>query len=182
MPLRLLFFLLMACMLPGLSVQSATPAPTAELGQFPDIQAASLNDTEFHLPENLGGRMDLVLISFAREQQETVDTWLPEARKMEATHAKFRYYQLPTMARENIFYRWWFNAALRSNTTDKELRDRTLTAYVNKHKFLRSLHIANDKNVVAVLIDQSGRVYWRAEGPYTEQQGQALTAALAKAM
>ncbi|HET9087206.1 MAG TPA: hypothetical protein VFN53_06775 [Acidobacteriaceae bacterium] len=160
--------------------QDAKLAPAPDLGLFPAMQAANLNDTHFTLPQNFGGQLNLIVISFAREQQHTVDSWLPAARQLEATHPAFRYYELPTMSRENLFYRWWFNAALRSNTTDKDLRSRILPAYVNKHKFLRSLHVRNDKKVIVILVDQSGRVYWKSDGPYTEQKGQALLAAMPK--
>lgn len=182
MSLRLLLSLLMAYFLSSSALPGAATAPAADMGQFPAVQAANLDSTQFALPQNFGGQVNLVVISFAREQQETVDSWIPAARQLEAAHGKFRYYELPTMSRENIFYRWWFDAALRSNTTDKDLRSRILTAYVNKHKFLRSMHIANDKNVVAVLIDQSGRVSWREDGAYSEQKGQTLISALPKGM
>jgi hypothetical protein len=181
MRVRLLFCLLIVCCLSGFSQSTSAHAPITDAGQFPAVQAVSLSGTRFDLPQNFGGQVNLVVISFAREQQQAVDSWLPAARQLEATHNQFRYYELPTMSRQNLFYRWWFDAALRSNTTDKDLRSRILPAYVNKRKFLRSLHIRNDKNVVAILIDQSGRVLWRGDGPYTEQKKQALIAALAKA-
>lgn len=180
MSLRLFICLLTVYMASGFSPQAATAAPAPDMGQFPVMQAANLNDTHFNLPQNFGGQVNLIVISFAREQQHAVDSWLPAARKLEAANRTFRYYELPTMSRQNILYRWWFDAALRSNTTDKDLRSRILPVYVNKHKFLRSLHIRNDKNVVAVLVDQSGRVYWRGDGPYTDQKGQALISALPK--
>lgn len=164
----------------GLPPQAATSAPAPDLGQFPAMQAANLNDTHFNLPQNFGGQVNLIVISFAREQQHAVDSWLPAARKLEAANGGFRYYELPTMSRQNVLYRWWFDAALRSNTTDKDLRSRILPVYVNKHKFLRSLHVRNDKNVVAVVVDQSGRVYWRGDGQYTDEKGQALISALPK--
>ena len=180
MPLRLCIFLLSVCLASASAQQDAKLAPAPDLGQFPVLQATNLNDTRFQLPQNFGGQLNLIVISFAREQQHTVDSWLPAARQLEATHPSFRYYELPTMSRQNLLYRWWFNAALRSNTTDKDLRSRILPVYVNKHKFLRALHVRNDNKVVAVLVDQSGRVYWESEGPFTEQKGQSLLAALPK--
>lgn len=180
MRVRLFFCLLVVCCMWGLFISSAADAAVTETGQFPRVQAVSLSGTRFDLPQNFGGQINLVVISFAREQQQAVDSWLPAARQIEATHNQFRYYELPTMSRQNIVYRWWFDAALRSNTTDKDLRTRILPVYVNKHKFLRSLRIRNDKNVVAVLIDQSGRILWRADGPYTEQKERALSSALLK--
>jgi hypothetical protein len=83
------------------------------------------------------------------------------------------------MSRENLLYRWWFDEALRSNTTDKELRSRILTAYVSKQTFKKSLDIESEKRVVAVLVDPQGRVYWRADGPYKDADTPALLSLLA---
>ena len=175
---RIAFILLIACFLPGISVWGATTPPVAELGQFPSIEATDLDHTRLNLPQNFAGQLNLVIISFAREQQQEVDTWIPAAREIQSANSNFRYYEMLTMAHENMLYRWWFNAALRSNTTDKDLRSRILTAYVSKHAFQKSLLIADEKRVVAILVDQKGRVYWQAEGPYAEQNKIQLLAVL----
>ncbi len=165
----------LACVLGYGASSQAAPA----LGTFSAIQATSLDRTHLHLPANFSGELNLVIISFAREQQQEVDSWIPAARKIESTHSQFRYYELPTMSRENLLYRWWFDEALRSNTTDKDLRSRILTAYVNKHNFKKSLDIKNEKRVIAILVDPKGRVYWRADGPYTDAHMSALLSVLA---
>ncbi len=163
----------------GLLAQGATTSPASALGQFSPIQATSLDDAHMDLPTSFSGQLNLIIISFAREQQQEVDSWIPAARKIESEHSQFRYYELPTMSRENLLYRWWFDEALRSNTTDKDLRSRILTAYVNKHAFKKSLDIKNEKRVVAILVDPKGHVYWRADGPYKEADLSALLSVLA---
>ena len=179
LPESLVFVLPILWILLGLFGKGATTTPAAVLGQFPAIQATSLDGARLNLPANFSGPLNLVIISFAREQQQQVDSWIPAARQIESAHAKFRYYELPTTSRENLLYRWWFNGALRSNTTDKDLRSRILTAYVSKGAFKKALHIANEKRVVAILVDQKGRVYWRADGSYTDPEMPALLSALA---
>lgn len=174
---RAFFSLLIFCFLAGSLARGLTTAATA-LGQFPTIEATDLDHARLNLPGEFAGQLNLVLISFAREQQEEVDTWIPAARQIQSGHGKFRFYELLTMSHENFLYRWWFNAALRSNTTDKDLRDRILTAYVGKPGFKRSLHIANEKDVVALLVDQKGHVYWRADGASTDQETRQLLAVL----
>ncbi len=176
---RVAFVLLAACFLPGLSVRGATTPAVAASGQFPAIEATDLDHARLNLPQNFAGQLNLVLISFEREQQAEVDTWIPAAREIESSHSKFRFYELLAMPHQNVLYRWWFNAALRSNTTDKDLRSRILTAYVSKHAFQKSLLIANEKQVVAVLVDPTGKVYWRADGACTPEKAAALQAALA---
>jgi hypothetical protein len=176
---RIRFSLLTAFLLPGLFLQGATTAAAAQVGEFPAIPATSLDGAKLHLPQNFAGKLNLVVISFAREQQTQVDTWTPVARQIQSDHSNFSYYELPTTARENLLYRWWFDSALRSNSTDKDLRSRTLTAYVSKHSFEKALHIANEKNVVALLVDRAGKIYWRADGACTDQTKISLQAALA---
>lgn len=179
LPVRPVLMLPILFFLVGLLVQGATSTPPTDVGQFPPIQARSLDGAHLNLPAEFSGQLNLVILSFAREQQHEVDSWIPAAQKIESAHTKFRYYELPTMSRENLLYRWWFDAALRSNTTDKNLRSRILTAYVGKRDFKKSLHITNEKRTVAILTDQKGRVYWRAEGPYTDQDMAAILAVLA---
>ncbi|MGH9616055.1 MAG: hypothetical protein ACRD28_04870 [Acidobacteriaceae bacterium] len=158
----------------------APTAPAAsDLGQFPAIHARSLDGVHLNLPAKFCGRISLVVISFAREQQKEVKSWIPAAQNIEAGHGNFCYYELLVMSRENLLYRLWLNGSLRSNTTDKELRSRILTAYVNKGSFRHYLHIANEKRVVAVLVDREGRVYWRADGAYADRDTPAIVSALA---
>lgn len=176
--MRLLLSLLLVCLLSTSALRGPVTPPAPELGQFPAIEATSLDNVQLHLPQNFAGQLNLVIVSFAREQQREVDTWLPVAQQIQPSHSKFCFYELPTMSRENLVYRWWFNSALRSNTTDKDLRSRILTAYVNKRKFRDSLHIGNEKHVVAILVDQAGHVVWRANGAYTAESLPELLSAI----
>lgn len=179
MPNPIAILLLAACFLPGLSLRSSTTPAVAASDRFPSIQATDLDHAQLNLPRQFAGELNLVILSFEREQQPVVDTWVPEARQIESSHGKFRFYELLAMTRQNMLYRWWFNAALRSNTTDTDLRSRILTAYVNTHAFRKPLRIANEKHVVAVLVDQTGKVYWRTDGACTPEKAAALQAALA---
>lgn len=179
LPERLVLVLPIVWILFGLFAQGVSPQTAPAPGQFSRIQATSLDGTRMNLPADFSGQLNLVIISFAREQQQEVDSWIPAARKIEAAHSQFRFYELPTMSRENLLYRWWFDEALRSNTTDKDLRSKILTAYVNKHTFKKSLDIGNEKRVVAVLVDAKGQVYWRADGSYSDPDMSALLSVLA---
>lgn len=165
---------------PGFS-PAASVARAPALGRFPAIQAMNLNRAKLRLPQDFSGQFDFVLVSFAREQQQEVDSWIPAARLAQSTHKNFGYYELSAMPPENILSRWWFDAALRSDTADSDLRPRILTAFLNRHKFRASLRIANEKQVVALLVDRAGKVYWRADGPSTAENRLALFSALAAA-
>lgn len=163
----------------GLLAQGATIAPALALGQFPAVRATSLDGTRMNLPSDFSGQFNLVIISFAREQQQQLDGWISAARKIEASHSEFHFYELPTMSRQNLLYRWWFDEALRSETADRDLRRRILTLYVNKRTFKKSLGIDSEKRVVAILVDSKGHVYWRADGAYRDGDMAAILSLLA---
>lgn len=153
-------------------------APLPDLGQFPSISTTSLDRVHMDLPREFAGKLNLVIVSFAREQQKQADTWLPMARQIQSAHSNFSFYELPTMSRVNLLYRWWFNASLRSDTADKSMRQHILTAYLNKASFRKALHISSEKRTVALLVDKTGKVYWRADGAATDQSEQSLQSAL----
>ena len=169
-------------LIPGLLLfnparKSALAAATG-LGNFPRVEANSLNKQRFLLPKDFGGQVNLVLISFAREQQHAVDSWLPAAKHAEQQHAELRYYELPTTAKENLLYRWWFNSALRSNNADPALNGRILTLYVSKGQFLHALQIPNEKHIAVLLVNRSGQVLWKTTGAYTADKAASMATAL----
>jgi hypothetical protein len=178
-PAVLMFSLFVFCFCPAYAAQSTAVVPAPDLGRFPAIQATSLDNVRMNLPQDFAGQLNFVLISFAREQQKEVDTWIPIARQIQSAHSNVAYYELPTMSRENFLSRWWFNAALRSDTSDKDMRKRILTAYLNKRKFQQALHISNEKKIVAILVDKSGKIYWRADGAASDSSRLSLQSALA---
>lgn len=159
-------------------VRKSAMAAATGLGNFPSVEANSLDKDRYLLPKDFGGQVNLVMISFAREQQAAVDTWLPAARQAEEQHADLRYYELPTTSKENLLYRWWFNSALRSNNTDPALNGRILTLYVSKSAFLHALHIPNEKKIAVLLVNRTGQVLWEAEGVYTPAKAASMAAAL----
>lgn len=154
-------------------------AQPIDFGQFPSISATSLENIHMELPRDFAGKLNLVIISFAREQQKESDTWLPLARQIQSAHRNFSFYELPTLSRVNVLYRWWFNASLRSDTTDKQMRSRILIAYLDKRNFRKALHVSSEKQIVALLVDKTGKVYWRADGVVTAQSKQSLLSAVA---
>lgn len=145
---------------------------------FPQIASYSLDKTKVNLPADLVGQTNLLLISFEPEQQKQIDTWMPLAQALQHTNLNFRWYRLPVSERENFVFRWWENSSMRSEETDPETWPWIIPLYVNKEEFRKALQIQNDRDIVALLIDKQGHVFWRASGPLTPSSRSALTSAL----
>jgi hypothetical protein len=145
---------------------------------FRTIQASNLNGREFVVPTDLAGEVNLVLIAFQREQQALVDTWFPEAARLEQEYSHLEYYELPTISRLNPFARWFIDRGMRSGIPDRGMRARTITLYLDKAAFRESLEIPHEDTIYAMLIDRTGRVLWTAEGEFDAQKGEGLEEAV----
>jgi hypothetical protein len=137
---------------------------------FPHLTASNLAKQKMTLPKDFAGTTNLLLIAFEREQQKDIDTWLPAAREIEAAHSTFRYYELPTIGRSNPVFRWYLDSAMRSGIQDGTTRSRTITLYVDKQDFRRTLDIPSESAISVLLVDKNGKVLWRATGDFTEEK------------
>jgi hypothetical protein len=160
---------------------SATAVQTGEPQKsllFPTIVSYDLDKNKITLPKGFAGQTNLVFISFEREQQKDVDTWVSLAQSLQHVNANFRYYFIPTFPPENPLFRWWINSSMRNDESDPETWRWTVPIYVNQAEFRNSLQIANQHRVVTMLVDQAGRVLWRGEGPLTPELKASLLAVL----
>ena len=142
------------------------------------MTAEALDHAELKLPSGFEGRRNLLLLSWARDQGPQVDTWTPVAQALQHSSFDFHVYRMLVNAPENMLFRWWDNASLRAEETDPQLLHWDVPLYIDKNSFAQCLGIANDEHqVAAVLVDRTGKVFWRAQGASTEQTRKDLLAA-----
>ncbi len=148
------------------------------MGRFPQLQASNLAKRLMNLPGDFEGSRNLLVVAFQREQQAQVDTWLREMKRFEEVDPSFRYYELPTIQSPNRLLRWIIDTGMRRGIPDSEARARTITLYIDKAPFLKSLGITDEKRIYCFLVDRTGRVLWRTEGAFEESKGLSLRDAL----
>jgi hypothetical protein len=170
--------LLLACIL-GIAVH-AQQANTASIGNFPPLKSETLEKQAVQLPQDFQGERNLLFIAFEREQQKDIDTWLTQMKRYEDIDKGFRYYEIPTIEKMNRFMRWFINTGMRNGIPDKKARERTITLYIDKEPFKRSLQIPDEKKIYGMVVDRSGNVLWRATGPYDDANGKSLQQFLEK--
>jgi hypothetical protein len=159
-------FLLLASVLASV----LAPRSTAQAQPvFPPLTAYNLNKQKVKLPGGMAGKTDLLLISFAPEQQKDIESWLPTAQALQHLDFQFHYYELPVSNHENFVFRWWETSSMRSDGIDPESWPWVVPLFVDRGKFLRELDIPNAKQVVALLVDRQGHILWRASGPMTPE-------------
>jgi hypothetical protein len=164
--LRTLLFTLLA--LPC-TLLSQAPRDSRE-AVLPSVTAYSLDRAKVTLPADFSAPLNLLILSFVRDQQSAVESWIPVLSPGEKTQT----WVLPISARESGLYRWWLNASLRGNLPPTLPRHYWVPLYVNKTQFLQSLQVSSEKDVVLLLADKTGHVLWRTTGSVTDSKKDAL--------
>lgn len=145
------------------------------------MEGSSLSGTRHRLPGTLAGEVNLLLVAFQQRQQGDVDTWLPLARELGASHPGLRTYELPVISRGYRLVSGMIDGGMRAGIPDPEVREATITLYIDKGRFRRALAIDTEEEISVLLVDRSGRVLWRAGGPLQETSAAGLRAAIEEA-
>ncbi len=144
--------------------------------KFPNVKATSLTNRAYHLPHDLDGELNLVIVAFQQWQQERVDTRIPSLQRLAYEHKMLRVYEMPAMSRFNALYRFMIDNGMRAGIPDKAVRAATLCAYIDIPPFARALQLPGYDSIYLFLIDRSGEILWRGQGPYDQAQLAELTA------
>jgi hypothetical protein len=167
--LRTLVFTLFALPCALAAPQNAQSPPSAVL---PPVTAYALNRAKVTLPTDFDAPLNLLILFFQRDQQSVVEGWLPVVTP--GTAPTVQTWILPISPRENGLYKWWLNASLRGSLSPSQPRRYTVPLYVDKAKFLRSLQVSSEQEVVIMLTDKTGHVLWRTAGAVTDSKKSAL--------
>lgn len=157
-----------------ISPGALAPAQEQPSARFPDVRGSNLEGREFRLPADFEGERNVVLIAFERGQQAQVDTWLPLARRLEDEFPHVRAYELPTIRKLPGFVRGWIDGGMRSGIPDRRARESTITLYLDKEPFRRSLGIRTEETITVVVVDREGTVYWQTLGIWTPEKEAVL--------
>jgi hypothetical protein len=151
---------------------AASQSPqTSPAGVLPPVTAYALDRAKVTLPADFAAPLNLLILAFQRDQQSVVDGWL----RMLPPGAAMQTWVLPISPPANGLYRWWLNASLRSSLPSSQPRRYTVPLYVDKARFLSSLQVSSEQEVVVLLTDKAGRVVWRTAGPVTDSKHAALS-------
>jgi hypothetical protein len=166
--LRTLAFTLFALPCAWAAPQNSQTPPAAVL---PAVTAYALDRAKVTLPADFAAPLNLLILSFQRDQQSVVEGWLPVL----TPGSNVQTWVLPISPRENSLYRWWLNASLRGSLPPTQERRYTVPLYVDKAQFLRSLQVSSEQEVVLLLTDRAGHVLWRTAGPVTDSKKAELS-------
>jgi hypothetical protein len=171
-PIALLF----ACGSPVSPTMLTEPGPA-----FPTCRGSNLEGREFEVPAGLDGGVNVLLVAFQRWQQRDVDTWIPAAKAAAAAYPDVEYYELPVLSSGWTPLRGWIDGGMRSGIPNVSARERTITIYTDKGRFMELMDLTTDEAIWVGVVTKDGRVTWSTTGPATEAGLRALEDAIRSA-
>ena len=147
--------------------------------RFPQVDGSSLSGTSHRLPGSLAGDLNLLLIAFRQWQQSDVDTWVPVAEALAAELPEFRSYELPVLSQMYRPVSGFIDGGMRGGIPDPQVREATITMYINRKQFLNDLRIPSVDAIVPMLVTPAGEILWRTTGRRTAETEASLREVLA---
>lgn len=146
---------------------------------FPTLSARNLNGRALTLPADFGGTFNIAIIAFRRWHQALVDAWFPFLNPLLAAYPDLRAYELPIIGRQYTFARPFIDGGMAFAIPDPAVRNRTLTVYADVQQVVTALQIPSTETITLLLVDRTGRIFWRDTGPYTAERAAGLERTLA---
>lgn len=146
---------------------------------FPNVSGSNLEGRKFDLPKDFEGELNLVFVPFQQWHQAWVDRWLPFAKSLTQKFPGLRVYETPTLARFGSIQRWWIDQGMRLGIPDRAVRESTITLYLDKAAFRKSLAMPSENTIYALLIKRNGEIVWRSEGEFSDAKSRDLAKVIA---
>lgn len=141
---------------------------------FPEVAGTSLAGEDFEFPKSLGADLTLAIIAFWDWQQSAADTWVRASKRLERQAPGFEYFETPVIQRSTPNAQRFIDEGMRSAIGNRIAREKTITLYVDKPEFMRSIGLPSDDEIYAVLLDSSGLILRIWTGPATSQSRRQL--------
>jgi hypothetical protein len=141
---------------------------------FPIVTGSNLLREKIFLPRDFQGELNVVFVAFQQWQQMEVNSWIPLAKELEEQNDGLYYYELPTIQSRNVFYQKFINEGMRAGIPNQTSRERTITLYLDKAAFRRSLEMTDEDHIYILLLDRLGKVLFSTRGAYTPDAADVL--------
>jgi hypothetical protein len=145
---------------------------------FPTVKASTLSKDRIVVPQEFTADRNVLLISFGRDMQESIDAWDAALAPMREGSDNIQVYNTPLIPNPGAIVRGFISSGFRGIYKDESVRDRTVILFIDEDEVFPALGIGEeDKAQPLVLVtDQAGTILGRVSGLADETNVAAVTA------
>ncbi len=147
--------------------------------RFPAMTGEAVDGTPFAAGD-LAGMRTIAFAGFAIEHRPQAESWVPFLDPLLRSRTDLRGRLFAVLRPKPKVVRAMLLAALRKAIRAPEQRGATIVLFTDVDAFCRALGIADRTHLAVFLLDETGRVTWRAAGAFSAEVGASLTDALAR--
>jgi len=137
---------------------------------FPTITAKNLNKKKIAIPDDFSQKNLIAIVAFQRWHQDLVDESIENLEK-ENVNDNHHIIEVPVVKQFSNLRRMRLDGVMRAGITDYDIRQRTITAYLDKQAFRSSLSIPNEDTIYWFLVNHATKVIMlRGSGVITSEQ------------
>ena len=124
-----------------------------ELNQFPSIQGNNLNKEKKVVPDDFVDKNLIVIVAFQQWHQALVDESinLLESNGLGSTH---NIIEVPTIRKTSKLNEIYLDGIMRAGIRDNRIRNRSITAYLDKEQFRKDLDIPDEETIYWFLVQK----------------------------
>ena len=144
----LLAFLFICCQ--NLNGEYMSP----EINEFPAIEGNNLNKQKKVVPDDFVDKNLIVIVAFQQWHQPLVDEsiLLLENNGLGETH---NIIEVPTIQKTSKLAEIYLDGVMRAGIRDDRIRNRTITAYIDKEQFKSDLEIPDEDTIYWFLVQKN---------------------------
>ncbi|MGZ5181814.1 MAG: hypothetical protein ACXWC2_15135 [Ramlibacter sp.] len=152
----------------------AGPNERGLLGKLPSFTAKRLHDqAQLSLPQQLPSVRTLALVVFKNSQQDEAQGWIDGLRLRQ--EPAISWVRIPVFSdRGDEAHRRIKEALLLARFPSDEERARLMAVVTDKDAFVRAAGLTSTDHVSVLVLDRSGNVLAKAQGPFDQAKGEAL--------
>ncbi len=140
---------------------------------FPELKAETLSGINIKYPDDVKGKVTLILMAFKQETQRTIDSWLEPFSKAYENDPGVQFFEVPMLAGAWKLMSPIIDGGMRSGIP-KRKHGNVTTFYGDVNKYCTLLSIKDKSDGYVFLLDPNGVIQWRSNGFATEEKIQEL--------
>ena len=141
-----------------------------EINEFPVIEGNNLNKQKKVVPDDFVDKNLIVIVAFQQWHQPLVDEsiLLLENNGLGETH---NIIEVPTIQKTSKLAEIYLDGVMRAGIRDDRIRNRTITAYIDKEQFKLDLEISDEDSIYWFLVQKNtNNIIAKGYGIITEKE------------